>query len=282
MRKQIEKKFPKHWNTTSETILDAASVLVEAHTRPDYKQLKKSWNLSDRTSQALVKIGKMKRFYDADVRPLLPDSWGTLEVLSAITGRKFEELVSTGKLNKNFTRKSAESILYGATKTPQEDWSQTEKLLTVRVGRNNKNPEYIKRVKEALYQTIETLREFEELVDVQIEDHHLDERVADSLYRQAAREMKREEREGFNWGVKICKLRRRQLKAAASPSERKQVACGQLTRNWSMEETKVILDKEGLERAFSELGIDWIDVDELLRDPDLGKRAFEKLKKQSY
>lgn len=283
MWKQLARKYPNHWNRTADNILDAATVMVEAKTTiaaPLYRDLRKNLNLSDRVAQALVKIGRTKRFYDQEVRSKLPDSWGTMEALSQLRSNKLEELIASGVLNRNLKRVYVDKLLNrkNAKKTEQ-DWSHTRKLVTIRIDSDCEDPNYAQRVKESVIQTVENLRTEHEMISVHLEDHELDEQLCDEHYKKMEREMTREKREAFKWGQRICKLRCKQLKGAASVSDKLAASRGQKTPSWKMEETKIFTDEDGLEQAFSELGVDWIDVDELMRDPDIGKRAYEKLLK---
>jgi hypothetical protein len=283
MWKDLAKKFPKHWNRTADNILDAAAVMVEAKktlAAPYYKDFKKHLKLTDRIAQALVKIGKTKRFYDQDVRSKLPDSWGTMEALSQLTSNKLEQLIESGMLNTKLKRTDIEKLLNRKNaKKSEQDWSHTRKLVTIRIDRDCENPNYAQQVKESVMQTVENLRNEYDMISVHLEDHELDEQLCEKHYKKMEREMSREKREAFKWGQRICVLRRKQLKSNASLPDKQLAASGQKVFSWNREETKIITDEDGLELAFSELGIDWIDVDELMRDPDIGKRAYEKLLK---
>lgn len=287
MWNELQKKFPKQWNSTSSNILKAASIIVEAKdtlATPLYKTLKQKLQLSDRIAQGLVKIGRTKRFYDDDVKSILPDSWGTIEALSSLDVSKLNELVKLGGLHRKLTRKEVEKHLKRPSAMVETvDWSHTNKVITVRVDKDMKDARYIEKVKEAIIQTIDTLKDFDEMISVHYEDHMLDIKVNESEIMKVSREFTRDQKLGLKWGKKICSFERRRQRRNASSVERQRVALHQITRGWSALETKseYIEDEDDLKHAFSELGIDWIDVDELMRDPSIGEREYEKLKRTS-
>ena len=282
MWKALAKKFPKRWNRTADSIFDAATVMVEAKTSlpsPFYRDLRKNLNLSDRVAQALVRIGKTKRFYDLEVRSKLPDSWGTIEALSKLSVSKLDQLISSGMLNTKLKRNEIERILYGNNKNPAQDWSHTRKVITVRIDKDCKDPDYVNQIKESVINTVENLRNEYGMISVHTEDHELAGLVSDENIKKMLNEMNGDRQEGLQWGKKICMLRRRQLKGAAPKSDKIAASRRQKVFSWNMDETKFITDEDGLALAFSELGIDWIDVDDLMRDPEIGRKAYDKLLK---
>ncbi len=282
MWKELEKRFPKHWNKTAENILKAAFVLLEAKKTlppPFYKEMRKSLELSDRIAQALVKIGKTKRLYDKDVKSRLPDSWGTLEALIKLPVNKLEQLISSGMLNRKLKRIDIEKMLYGTNNVVKQDWSHTNKVITVRIDKDCKDPNYINEIKKSLCLTVDNLKSEYEMTGIHIEDHELDVQVSEENTKRWLDDMNGAKQEGLQWGKKICMLMRKKGKANATKADKIANARGQRSFSWDMDETKFITDEEGLQAAFGELGIDWIDVDELMRDPEIGREAYEKLRK---
>lgn len=132
-------------------------------------------------------------------------------------------------------------------------------------------------IKESVMQTVENLRNEYDMISVHAEDHELADQIDDENGEKINREMTRNRQAALKWGKKICMLRRKQLKAAAPLSDKIAASRGQKVFAWNMEETKIFTDEEGLKQAFSMLDIDWIDVDELMRDPDIGRKEYEKL-----
>jgi hypothetical protein len=203
-----------------------------------------------------------------------------MEALSQLTSNKLEQLIESGMLNTKLKRTDIEKLLNRKNaKKPKEDWSHTRKVLTVRVDKDCKDANYLTQIKESVMQTVENLRNEYDMISVHAEDHELDVQIDDENGENINREMTRDRQEALKWGKKICMMLRRQLKATAKPSDKLAAASGQKVFPWNRAETKIFTDEDGLELAFSELGFDWFSIDELMRDPSLGKRAYEKLLK---
>lgn len=278
--KQFKRAFPRQWSKNAQTILEAASVLVEAEKELDkfsFNDLRRNLQLSKRTDQRLRKVGRDKRLYASAIKKKLPDSWGTIEKISSLSETKFRKLVDSGLLRSTISRREVEDFKRGETKAKKkQDWQHWEKLITIRVKSfvdEVEANEIINDVSEAVY----GMNHIRETDVVQIEDHGLVEKIESRKFKTIQRDIDKAAKDGLRWGKKICRYMVNQQKKKASDSEKKMVKLGQATRSWSMDETRIITDFDDLQTAFDQLGIQELTAEELRHNPDAGHRFYEQL-----
>lgn len=273
------RQLPKKWNADAVSIMKTASVLAEAKRelpKSIYKKLPQHLGFSERQDQRLRKIGNTKRLYDPIVLTSLPDSWGTIEKISLLSAKKFQELLDSGKLKPSIKRSEVDEFRLGKKNTLKKDWSETDRLLTIRV-RGVIDPEEADKIVSEFQYTAEGLnREFDSEV-VQIEDYKLPEKIEKQQKQKALREIERASKEGLKVGKQICRYVTQQMKKQQPDWLKKQVRRGHKNTTWSMEENHSPQDYDDLRHAFGELNVD-VDVEMLKHDPEIGRRYLEKLK----
>lgn len=278
--KKYLNQIPKNWKVNAGTILKTASILAEAKKqipKPSYKELLRELKFSQRTDQRLRKIGKDKRLYDPTVMTSLPDSWGSIERICSLSESQFEDLVDSGLLKPSLTREEIEEFKSGEVREKQ-DWSNTDKLLTIRV-RGVVDAEEAREIVEEFVLTAQGVNRNLGTEVVAIENHELAENLERKQQRQSEQEIERRYREGLKIGKKICRCATKMMRANVPDWLNKNVNSGLKTPTWSMQEVVSPQDYEDLKVAFAELNID-LDVDELQRNLEIGQRFYEKLKEQ--
>lgn len=273
------KVIPKKWGGDSGSILEAARVLAEARKalpKSAYEKLRNELGISLRNDQRLRKIGSDKRLYDPKIADALPDSFSSLEKLSALTVDEFDKFKKSGRLKKTLTREEIDLFRNGKSVKTKQSWTDWNRLITIRVKgviEPHDAQEIIDDISEAVY-GINHIREMDK---VTIEDHGLVDRINERNIKKMESDLSRDTKEALNWGRKICKHLADEGRRSAPGWLKKQIKLGQVSPPWTMDEVKHIRDFEGLKVAFSQLDVDDLDVDDLKNNPSLGAAYYKKL-----
>lgn len=276
------KQVPKKWDADTGSIMKTARVLASAKNelpRPMYKDLVAKLGFTSRLGQRIKKLGTDQRLYDPVVLTGLPDSWGTIEQIHLLDDKKFEELVSSGRLKPTITRQEVLNFKNGRKAAEKKSWAGSEKLVTIRV-RGVQDPIEAQELLDEFLTASEALNKQYECTVVEVEDHQLPSKVEKRQFEKLQRDFDRAYKNGLKVGRQICRYVTRQMKKQSPDWLKQQVKRGQKNTTWSMEENHSPQCYEGLEAAFGELNID-LDVEELQRDPEVGQRYFDKLKESN-
>lgn len=256
----FKERFPEDWQRDAESILEAAKVLTDAKGelhKKRFKELAAALGLNEKTRQRLTKIGSRKQLYQKRIRPKLPNSYATIEKIAGLSASELDEAIQKNLINKDTSRADVERLLSSGDKIEKQDWSGTRPVITIRVDADVKDYDYVKKLMDSVKQTIDMLRENENMVSVHAQDHgYLDILEAKEERRHSA-EWSKTIREALKWGKRLVRdeLSRRRKK---TPDWKKKSAKAHHTPLfWNEEEYTKITSMAQLEAALSELGFDF-------------------------
>ena len=281
---KFKNRFPNEWQRNANSVLDAGKVLAEAKkelNRKRFQELGAALGLNEKMRQRLTKIGHCKQIYQKRISSHLPDSYATIEKIAGMTLDQFQEALKKKLIRKDTTRQEIERFLSKGKDAETKDWSGTRPVITVRLDSDVKNPEYVRKVMEAVKQTVDTLREHEEMISVHAQDHgYLDVLEAKEERKQSA-EWSKTNKEALKWGKRLVRDELSRRRKKTPDWQKKSAKVHHTPLFWNEEEYTKITSMEQLEAALSELGFDFetYDPDKFIDDVKriLGQR--DKLKR---
>jgi hypothetical protein len=277
-------------NSGLSRIIQACQVLVEAkHAlgKPEFKALCEDLKLSPRTKQALLRIGSNPRFQSKRVQKQLPPCWATLETITTLTDKQFEQAIKTKLIRPSVAREEINRFKKGSNSSVKLEVKSDVKqarLITISLDKSMAQPEIAKEILEEIVDKVEDLRQIFRMYNIHTVDHGLVERLeslqgaTDEAMKRAFEGIANSQEATLRLLARIAKAIARSRKKFASPSERKNVRKGFMVRGWGMEEVyKCEPTREGIATAFGELDIS-LDIDQCIANPQLARDYYQKVK----
>lgn len=271
--KHYAAQISRDWAETAPGILTAAKVLVEAGkelTSDELQELRDSLGLANKVYTRLLKIGNDKRLYRDDVGDHLPFSYATIEELTRLNNKQFEEALKQGLIHDGMTRNDAIAIRTGKKKEKMRDrFPKTRELLTIRIDDNVTDPAYIRSIRDAVAQTVEILKESEGKIGIHIDDKGLVDRAEAACDKDQSRELNQMRIDALELAKKIIRKMVREQKYELdktkkwNPNRRAQCYEEEHSILPENDDPKV---EELLDQYLRELGTDF-SLNELMYDP---------------